>query len=617
MPDPCCALYKDLLKAEDTELTIDVRKDGSSINSTSFTFERFGDRLVLRYYSSGRIYLDNYYSEDAHKGTYKLQCNDGTFAVSDLLAAYEVEQGQVQEGQDTISGNGDDDTVYIPNNTKFPITVNSYGGDDNIYGTDVENVTVEAKEGHDAIYITGTGNTIKPDSGNDYIRIIGTGQNATNTIVINRANGASTQTHSHDVIEAENTELIINLDENVYTDIKLARMGDKLLIIHNNSSNVDYVYDNTKTNYVKYAYTVSLENYFNNDAEDKATYKLQFKSDIGDVTGANGNTISLDDFINYYKTQYGNDSIVTITNWTEMNYDNSGEDILRPVSNSTVDMIYNTQNGDDRVIGEDIKRSTINTGNGNDKVDISGYGNTINGGAGNDYIKVDTDTSDDANTNTIKFASGDGNDIVNSNKATLEFTNIELADIKLEKHGDNLIINYTDNDSVTIENYYKQGDIHNYTLKYQGDVEVETKALTEYISTYGNIPETFDWDIFATDGDDLVYISQKDTTIYLGKGNDIVNIANSAGGNIIKLEREAQGSWSSSSNMAKLVLPDTKVTFEISGNDLLIKSDDLSSPIVVKDYASSLDVIKTALVVQDSEKAYMIHCGYTKNAAWI
>ena len=223
----------------------------------------------------------------------------------------------------------------------------------------------------------------------------------------------------------------------------------------------------------------------------------------------------------------------------------------------------------------------------------------------------------------LMFNNGDGHDTISygyNSDITLKFNDTELLGISLEKFGDALVIKYNSgNDSITIAGYYNENQSNNssmtpatYTIVDKNGVQ---QSLVDFISRFQiGIPEIKAWDIFATDGDDVIYLSEKNTTVYLGKGNDVVNISNSAGGNIIKTEREAQGSYSSSSNIAKLVLPDTKVTFEMSGSDLLIKSDDLSSPIVVKDYALTLDINKTALVVEDSEKAYMIHCGYTKNA---
>ncbi|MBQ3819618.1 hypothetical protein II810_04140, partial [bacterium] len=574
----------DLIKANNTNLTLKFDEKSIYLN-----FFKLGDRLGIKYHPSGSnhyLYLDNYFKE-GNNVEYTAVCADKTITIKDLLQEWQSKDNVLQEGTTSYY---DGVNIEIPSNTANDITVNSSYSSDKITGENLENVTINANVYGDEINISGTNNIIKSGEGRDYTYVRGAGENSSNTVVY--ANDGC-----RDTLGGENTALTLQFKDSVYSDIKLSRVEDRLVIVYGNSYNVSYTYNNSG-NTLKYAYSVSLENYFTQSNETKPRYTLEFKSDIGiDMEGKDGTKISLDDFITYYTAQYGD--IVTVTNLTQIEGESYADIINIPkISGLTVD----SKGGNDRIIGKDIENVTVLTGAGNDEVDISGYGNTITGGTGDDLIKVNTDTEN--GTNTLNFAQGDGNDIVLTNKATLYFTDTELESISLEKQGDNLIIRYSEDDSVTLEKYFNANVENAYTLKYKDGETTGTQSLDTYVSEYGDIPDVITYDVAGTDGDDTFLITERGSKVYLGEGNDTVYISNSAGGNTIISGTKTSSGYATNTDM--LVFSDTTVTFSTSGDDLIISSEDFDSPIVYKDYLVFSEK-HADLIVKDKENTYKIH----------
>lgn len=166
----------------------------------------------------------------------------------------------------------------------------------------------------------------------------------------------------------------------------------------------------------------------------------------------------------------------------------------------------------------------------------------------------------------------------------------------------------SDNGFPSVEYVMNSGDtaaiktlIALYDVKYD---DIETSG----VSPVNVFSDKVDDDVSATDGDDVIYLSQPNTTVDLGKGKDVVNIANSAGGNTIKTEFDAASSaYGSVGKVARFVLPDTVVNFSIDGKDLLINSEDLAAPIRIQDFMSEVEKSRAEIVVQDKEKTYMVH----------
>ena len=109
------------------------------------------------------------------------------------------------------------------------------------------------------------------------------------------------------------------------------------------------------------------------------------------------------------------------------------------------------------------KGLTINGKAGNDTIIGSDYSDTIKGGDGNDTIVGGTGNDKlygEGGNNTFEFNAGDGQDTVFSGKGkdTIQFNDIQLKNITMlqgtGKNNKDLIIKYTNNDTVTIKNYY-------------------------------------------------------------------------------------------------------------------------------------------------------------------
>ena len=103
---------------------------------------------------------------------------------------------------------------------------------------------------------------------------------------------------------------------------------------------------------------------------------------------------------------------------------------------------------DKEIIGNDASEA-IDGGAGNDTITAKGGDDIIMGAQGNDSIDAGK------GSNTLNFWRGHGNDTVVSGGGsdTLVFNDVELTNENLETSGKDLIIHYTDRDSVTIKDF--------------------------------------------------------------------------------------------------------------------------------------------------------------------
>jgi len=188
------------------------------------------------------------------------------------------------------------------------------------------------------------------------------------------------------------------------------------------------------------------------------------------------------------------------------------------------------------------KGLTINGGDGADEIIGSNYsdtikagvgtGDNITGGTGNDKLYASTTKG---SSTTFNFKAGDGKDTVYSGKGedTLKFYDINLDTIKFEqgtkKNNKDLIIKYSDNDAVTVKNYYtvnKKGKItginKNNTIK-----NIIGNGTNFIIGS--ELSETFDGTdgrdiIYANGGNDVINPNIGDDVIYVGKGNTTLKV---------------------------------------------------------------------------------------------
>ena len=128
-------------------------------------------------------------------------------------------------------------------------------------------------------------------------------------------------------------------------------------------------------------------------------------------------------------------------------YGDKGNDIIEIWN--TGDIAYGGD-GDDIIVFNNDNSKTAYGGKGNDQIRIGSGGATVYGEAGDDIIDGGNKSASD-----IIFAKGGGHDTYKNDGAadTLIFDKIATSALSFEKDGNDLIINYGKNESVTVENY--------------------------------------------------------------------------------------------------------------------------------------------------------------------
>ena len=165
------------------------------------------------------------------------------------------------------------------------------------------------------------------------------------------------------------------------------------------------------------------------------------------------------------------------------------DNLFIPNGTTQLDKIT-TNYGEDKIITS-LNDMVIDAGDGNDYVELSGTGNTVYGGYGDDTFKVTGENA--ANTFIIGKRLGDSytnNDqiIADKGNVVLKFVDTEIS--SMERLGNDLIIKHNlkndKTDSVTLKDYYKQGNQANYTI----ETYSETKTvLNDFIKTFCNIED--------------------------------------------------------------------------------------------------------------------------------
>ncbi len=182
----------------------------------------------------------------------------------------------------------------------------------------------------------------------------------------------------------------------------------------------------------------------------------------------------------------------------------NGDDILR--GNNGADVLYGNS-GDDTLYGE----------NGND---------TLNGGTGSDHM------DGGYGSDTYVFNLGDGVDTVfdyeydmTPQDRILFGEGINAADVRMERSGNNLVVWYSENDSFTVQDAYR--DYYGTGRYFVESVEFSDRTVwnTEEIANRANkILGTNEDDTLVGFGEAVGY--HQDETFRTGSGNDKVNAGN-------------------------------------------------------------------------------------------
>ena len=380
-------------------------------------------------------------------------------------------------GADTIKGGDGNDKLYVFGENSVTY---AGSGDDliNLYAK--TNKTLYGEKGNDTISIEYGSATVEGGAGNDSIW---GGFVTESDLIFKKGSGHDLYQYRGALKTNTAGDTTVNADTLVFENISTSALafsqdGDNLVISYGKNDSV------TVKDYYKYLGTDDLT-YGNNNG----SYLVESgKWEIYIQTKDGGKELLSDVLASYENGYIGTSKAddITGTNNSDLIYGYAGNDFI--LANNGADTIYGGA-GNDEIIafGEN---SVVYGGDGKDDITLMSrnqkvaYGEkgndylsleyglaTISGGVGNDTIEGGfIDDSD------IVFAKGDGKDLYQYrgamyicdkesgkklngdyevNAETLVFEDSSISDLSFAQKGDNLVITYGKNSSVTVENYYK------------------------------------------------------------------------------------------------------------------------------------------------------------------
>lgn len=237
-------------------------------------------------------------------------------------------------------------------------------------------------------------------------------------------------------------------------------------------------------------------------------------------------------------------------------------------------LTFDTKDGDDMIIGSDYS-DTIKGGNGND---------TITGGSGNDIIYGGASTYiDEGNySNNLYFNIGDGHDTIQMDpkgKDTIIFgEGITQDDIYYKIDGKDLILSYSDEDSIRIKNYMSTpaDKISVDEVQFFNDSSFNISDRLMFTPNGEGYWEEDDeyYKLYeGTDGNDFIYVNNTKgyyDTVDSGAGNDTLQF-NSKYADVFDMEGDDRYIINSLSNSAEI--------FDNAGTDTMVinaKKEDLN-----------------------------------------
>lgn len=547
-------------------------------------FIRSGNDLIIQYNGLGDTVTLANYAKSSSNSIKTLIAGSDTYNIqSDITVEFDGNKGSKNKisgtymkdsitggyYNDTIDGGNADDTIYGDRGNDY---IKGGNGNDVIYG-DLEIPTGIAGSYDDNDIIKGgNGNdSIYGGRGNDRIY----GEAGTNNMYFN-----TTDYDGNDVVYSGKGYDILNFKDLNLSDLTFTRSGKNLVITYENAD--------SKVN------SVTISNYFANKKSsvkdlvtDDDTFKILTEEAINvDLIGSTSKK-------NKITGTFLNDSIIG-GDYNDTLYAGDGNDTI------------------DGGFGHDI----IKGGNGND---------VITGGAGNDRIYGE------AGNNKIIFNVDDGQDTVYIGKGndTLVFNGIAKADLRgIYKYSNNLVIEYGTNDKVTIANYFKTNSVINMSATFT-DGNIDLKDLYNQAVTANSIDSASrtvkgsanndvitasgsNQKIYGYQGNDSIqggvsnesiYGGYGDDTIIAGAGND--RIYGEAGTNLIEL-KDGDGRDTIYSgkgeDILKIANDFADLVFARSGKNLVINYGDSGDYVTVANYfANTKSSIKQIIDANDTE----------------
>ena len=308
--------------------------------------------------------------------------------------------------------------------------------DDVIRGYD-EDFTFDAGEGSDIVFAGNKNDKIFGNDGDDTLY----GEDGNDTLIGGTGNdklqgGKGDDTYIFNL--GDGKDEIYEESGNDTIEFGKGISKDSLIVIRDGENNLKiYVKDNPNIpnkdiNLDEVKDIITLKNVFSNNSSKPENL-------IETIKFQDGSTLNFNDIKKL--------SLINSSNSTETlrGYDDENNNI---VGNDADETIYGGELDD-----------TINTGAGNDTITAYSGKNTLIGGSGDDVFY-----GDQAN-NTYIFSKGDGNDKISgrSSDSTIKFEDgISKDDIKVTRgeNLDDLVVKINENDSITIKNFYHDGNIN-------------------------------------------------------------------------------------------------------------------------------------------------------------
>ena len=337
-------------------------------------------------------------------------------------------------GNDTLHGQSGNDTIY--------------GGEgDDILGGGDGNDTLYGGDGDDKLYGSDGNDTLEGGAGNDRLE----GGDYDDTYIFGRGDGSDTIYDRHgggDTIKFKEgislSDLIVKRADKDVNSLEISIKGTEDKITINNAYWDGSVYDGGMIENFEFADGTKLSF---RELEKQTMFKGTDANDI--IRGANGN-----DEIN---GGAGDDTIFA-NSGDDILYGDTGNDTLHGQSGN--DTIYGGE-GDD-ILGGGDGNDTLYGGDGDDKLYGSDGNDTLEGGAGND--RLEGGDYDD----TYIFGRGDGSDTIYDRHGggdTIKFKEgIKKENITFQRVANDLVLKYSENDTVHINDQFGGGAIEQIAL---------------------------------------------------------------------------------------------------------------------------------------------------------
>jgi Ca2+-binding RTX toxin-like protein len=440
---------------------------GQGITKSDIGIKREYNDLILNIKNStDSVRLSGYFYGNgiSNYGLENIKFADGSFFTFDEVQAISI---LPTEG---------DDTIYLSDNNG--VTINGLGGNDTIVGANGNDV-LNGNSGYDYLSANDGNDTLVGGADNDLL----IGGSGADTYIFNAGDGQDTiYNYDYDAYGTNTDTLLFGAGINK-SDIIVKRTEPfNLLLSIKNSTD-----------------SVSIDGYFYDNASTPSA--------IENIKFADGSTLSLEEINTLIsETTSTNDNLFGTLNNDSLNGD-AGNDTLYGY------------------IGDDV----LNGGTGNDTLYGEDGNDTLIGGAGNDRL------IGHAGADTYVFGRGDGNDSIDNsygdydgygnNADTLLFgADVIKSDIEARRTEPfNLVLSIKNStDSITIENYFYDNATSASAIENIKFADGSSLNIEE-INTLISITTAADDNLFGSANNDVLNGDAGNDTLYGYIGDDVLN----------------------------------------------------------------------------------------------